>query len=115
MVLTPSIALAAIVSRVRLRSFFGLHAITLIFLGYFQLPDVFSEAKTSVYNVLWVLVFGFATFNILGLAFRRFDTRKVGLTFGEIIAILVVVFSVILFGLEIVGLMHILPIHLSPR
>lgn len=115
MVLTPSTALAAIVSRTRSRGFLSLPATTLVLLGLFQLPDVFSETKASMYNVLWVLVFGFATFNILGLAFRRFDTRKMGLTFGEIIAILVVVFSVILFGLEVVGLMHILPIHLSPH
>lgn len=110
--LSPSHTLTAAFSRIKLR---GLPAMLLVGLGYFQLPDIWSQTKTSMYNVLWVLVFGFATLNILGLAFRRFDTRKMGLTFGEIVAILVVVFSVLLFGLEIVGLLHILPIHLTPQ
>jgi hypothetical protein len=115
MVSSPSTALAAVLSRISLCGLLSLHAIVVMWLEYFQLPDIFSETKTSMYNVLWVLVFGFATLNILGLAFRRFDTRKMGLTFGEIIAILVVVFAVLLFGSEIVGLLHILPIHLSPH
>jgi len=115
MVQPPSSTLTVALSRSNLRGLNGLRAIILVGLGYFQLPDIWSETRTGMYNVLWVLVFGFATLNILGLAFRRFDTRKMGLTFGEIIAILVVVFSVLLFGSEIIGLLHILPIHLTPQ
>lgn len=115
MALSPSSTITAAVSRLNFRGLPGLDATALVLLGYLQLPDIFRETKASMYNVLWVLVFGFATLNILGLAFRRFDTRKMGLTFGEIIAILVVVLSVVLFGLEVVGLLHILPIHLTPQ
>lgn len=93
----------------------GLYAAVVMLLEYFQLPDVFAETKDNIYNVLWVLVFGFATLNILGLVFRRFDNRKMGLTFGEVIAITVVIFSILLFGLEMLGIFHILPIHLTPR
>jgi hypothetical protein len=115
MVLSTSTAVTALLSRSKLRTTFSLFVSLFMLRTYFQLPDIFSEAKTSMYNMLWVLVFGFATLNILGLAFRRFDTRKTGLSFGEILAILVVVFSVILFGLEVVGLLHLLPIHLTPH
>lgn len=83
-----------------------------------QLPDfsqIYEEKKGSVYNMLWVLVFGFATLNILGLVLRRFDPRKSGLNFGEILAITVVFFSVFLLGLEMLNIFHILPIKLQPR
>ena len=113
--LSSSTTLAAVLSRLNFRGVSGLDATVLVLLGYVQLPEVFRDARTSMYNVLWVLVFGFATLNILGLAFRRLDSRKMGLTFGEIIAILVVVLSVVLFALEVIGLLHILPIHLTPQ
>jgi len=115
MVLSPSTALAAILSRINSPILLGVYASAVVLFEYVQLPDLFSETKASMYNVLWVLVFGFATLNILGLAFRRFDTRKMGLNFGEILAILVVVFSILLFGLEIIGLLNLLPIHLTPH
>jgi hypothetical protein len=62
---------------------------------------------------MWVLVFGFATLNILGLVSRRFEHRRSGLNFGEIMAISVVVVSVLLLGLELLKLLHILPIKLT--
>lgn len=83
-----------------------------------QLPDfsdLYSSRKNSVYNVLWVLVFGFATLNILGLVLRRFDPRRSGLNFGEILAITVTFASVVLLGLEMLNLFHIFPIKLHPR
>ncbi|HTZ94807.1 MAG TPA: hypothetical protein VMB18_00315 [Terriglobales bacterium] len=110
-----TVVAVAILTRINFRGLLALNAVAFASLVQFQLPDVFGEAKANMYNVLWVLVFGFATLNILGLAFRRFETKRMGLTLGEIIAILVVVFSLLLFGLEIVGLLHILPIHLTPR
>lgn len=115
MVLSPSTALAAVVSRTGSAKLLSVSATSLAFLTYLQLPDFFAEAKDSMYNMLWVLVFGFATLNILGLAFRRFDTRKMGLSFGEILAIMVVIFSVVLLGLEMLGVLHLLPIQLAPR
>ncbi len=83
-----------------------------------QLPDfsdLYSSKKNSVYNVLWVLVFGFATLNILGLVLRRFDPRRSGLNFGEILAITVVFASVFLLGLEMLNIFHIFPLKLQPR
>jgi hypothetical protein len=84
-----------------------------------QIPDfgeLYSEKKGSVFNILWVLVFGFATLNILGLVLRRFDPRKgKGLNFGEVLAIVVVFFSIFLLGLEMLNVFHVFPVKLSPR
>jgi hypothetical protein len=93
----------------------GLRLLGLLLLQFPQLSDVYSGKKSSVYNMLWVLVFGFATLNILGLVLRRFEPRRSGLNFGEILAISVVVVSVLLLGLEMLNVFHILPIKLSPR
>jgi hypothetical protein len=80
-----------------------------------ELSDIYAQKKTSVYNVLWVLVFGFATLNILGLVLRRFEPRRGGLNFGEILAITVVFLSLLLLGLEMLNLFHFFPIKLEPR
>ena len=79
-----------------------------------ELSDIYAQKKTSVYNVLWVLVFGFATLNILGLVLRRFEPRRSGLNFGEILAVTVVFLSLMLLGLEMLNLFHIFPIKLEP-
>jgi hypothetical protein len=73
----------------------------------------FSSKKSNVYNILWVLVFGFATLNILGLVARRFEPRRSSLNFGEILAITVTVVSVILLGWEMLSLFHIFPIKIQ--
>jgi hypothetical protein len=80
-------------------------------------PAIFilRSTREEVYNILWVLVFGFATLNILSLGARRFEQDKGDLNFGEILAILVVVVSIILLSWEMLYLFHILPIRLSPR
>src|SRR5271155_2158505 len=75
----------------------------------------FSSKKSNVYNILWVLVFGFATLNILGLVARRFEPRRSSLNFGEILAITVTVVSVVLLGLEMLSLFHIFPIKIQPH
>jgi hypothetical protein len=83
-----------------------------------QLPDfseLYNEKKGSVYNILWVLVFGFATLNILGLVLRRFEPRRSGLNFGEVLAICVVFLSIFLLALEMLNLFHIFPIKLNPH
>ena len=56
------------------------------------LPAMFllRSTREEIYNILWALVFGFATLNILSLGARRFEQEKSGLNFGEILAILVV-------------------------
>ena len=66
------------------------------------LPALFLLRSTheEIYNILWALVFAFATLNILSLGARHFESDRRGLTFGEILAILVVVVSVVLLGWE---------------
>ena len=73
------------------------------------------EKSGDAYNILWVLVFGFATLNILGLAARRFDSDRNRFKFGEIIAVLVVMVAVILLGSELLHMFKIFPIRLHPN
>src|SRR5690242_18116829 len=75
----------------------------------------YGEKKSSVYNILWALVFGFATLNILGLVARRFDPDRNRLNFGEILAITVVIASILLLAWEMLYLFKILPIKLQPE
>jgi len=89
----------------------SLHALAVLAPPAFFLLDTRDE----VYNVLWVLVFGFATINILSLGARRFEAHKRGLNFGEVLAILIVVISIVLLGWEMLYVFNILPIRLSPR
>jgi hypothetical protein len=93
----------------------GLIGLQSMFLVAFQFSDQASSKRDNVYNILWVLVFGFATLNILGLVARRFEPRRSGLSFGEILAITVTVVSVILLGWEMLSLLHIFPIKLRPH
>ncbi len=80
------------------------------------LPAMFllRSTREEIYNILWALVFGFATLNILSLGARRFEQDKGGLNFGEILAILVVLVSIILLAWEMLYLFGILPIRLNP-
>lgn len=71
--------------------------------------------KTDIYNILWALVFGFATLNILGLLARRFEPNRTRLNFGELLAVLVVCVAVFLLGWEMLYVFHILPIKLTPH
>jgi hypothetical protein len=80
-----------------------------------QFSDHSSGKKDNVYNILWVLVFGFATLNILALVARRFEPRRSSLQFGEILAITVTVVSVVLLGWEMLSIFHIFPIRLQPH
>jgi len=68
--------------------------------------------RQDVYNVLWAAVFGFATLNILSLAARRFEPGRRGLSFGELLAVMVVFVSVFLLGWEMLTLFHIFPIQI---
>lgn len=71
--------------------------------------------KGDVYSILWVLVFGFATLNILGLVARRYEPDRSRLSFGEILAVMVVLVSVGLLGWELLGIFHVFPIKLRPH
>jgi len=81
--------------------FFGV-AVTLHYRG----------SRQDIYNILWAVVFGFATLNILSLAARRFEPGRRGLSFGELMAVMVVLISVFLLGWEMLNLFHIFPIKL---
>ncbi len=76
---------------------------------------IFRTTQEAVYNILWALVFGFATINILSLGARHFESDRRGLTFGEILAIMVVVVSLVLLGWEMLYVFHVFPIRLAPR
>jgi hypothetical protein len=81
------------------------------------LPGMYllRSSRDEIYSILWALVFGFATLNILSLGARKFEHGRTGLNFGEILAILVVLVSIVLLGWEMLYVFHILPIQLAPR
>jgi hypothetical protein len=111
-------ALARVTSRSSLRPgivAFQWWLLYMLHLSNFHLSDQYSGKKDNVYNILWVLVFGLATLNILGLIARRFEPRRSNLQFGEMLAITVTVVSVVLLGWEMLSLLHIFPIKLQPR
>jgi hypothetical protein len=114
MVLSFATALARISSRSLLRP--SIVALQSLLLCMIQFSDFHSSGKKdNVYNILWVLVFGFATLNILGLVARRFEPRRSNLQFGEMLAITVTVVSVILLGWEMLSIFHIFPIKIQPH
>jgi glucan phosphoethanolaminetransferase (alkaline phosphatase superfamily) len=113
MVLSVTAALARATYRSLLRPSFIVLQSMLLFM--FQFSDHYSGKKDNVYNILWVLVFGFATLNILALVARRFEPRRSNLQFGEILAITVTVVSVVLLGWEMLSIFHIFPIRLQPH
>jgi hypothetical protein len=73
---------------------------------------LYRGTREDIYNILWAVVFGFATLNILSLAARRFEPTRRGLSFGELMAVMVVIISVILLALELLNLAHVFPIKL---
>jgi hypothetical protein len=74
---------------------------------------LYRGSRQDVYNILWAVVFGFATLNILSLAARRLEPSRRGLSFGELMAVMVVLLSVFLLGWEMLNLFHIFPIKLK--
>jgi hypothetical protein len=60
----------------------------------------YRGSRQDVYNILWAVVFGFATLNILSLAARRMEPARRGLSFGELMAVAVVVVAIFLLGWE---------------
>lgn len=74
---------------------------------------LYRGSREDVYNILWAVVFGFATLNILGLAARRLEPTRRGLSFGELMAVMVVLLSVFLLGWEMLNLFHVFPIKLK--
>jgi hypothetical protein len=74
---------------------------------------LYRATRQDVYNILWAVVFGFATLNILSLAARRLEPTRRGLSFGELMAVMVVLVSIFLLGWEMLNLFHIFPIKLN--
>ena len=72
----------------------------------------YRGARQDAYNILWAVVFGFATLNILSLATRHYEPTRRGLSFGELVAVMVVLISVFLLGWEMLNLFHVFPIKL---
>jgi hypothetical protein len=72
-------------------------------------------AGSRMYDLLWGVVFGFATLNILGLVARRFEPGRSRMTFGEMLAITAAAVSLLMLAWELLFLFHILPIRLDPR
>jgi hypothetical protein len=89
----------------------ALHALAI---GFLPALLIFVTTREQIYNMLWALVFGFATLNILSLGARRFEQQK-GLNFGEVLAILVVLVSMILLAWELLYTFNILPIRVTPH
>jgi hypothetical protein len=74
---------------------------------------LYRGSRQDVYNILWAVVFGFATLNILSLAARRLEPARRGLSFGELMAVVLVLLSVFLLGWEMLNLFHVFPIKLK--
>lgn len=70
-------------------------------------------SREDIYNILWAVVFGFATLNILSLATRRMEPGRRRMTLGEFMAVMVVLVSVVLLGWEMLGIFHVFPIKLK--
>ncbi|HEY7616914.1 MAG TPA: hypothetical protein VH744_08930 [Terriglobales bacterium] len=93
-------------------------AVRAVYLEYGSLLLLFlarSQDRGDVYNILWVLVFGFATLNILGLVAKRFESERSRLSFGEFLAIMVVLVAIVLLAWELLTLFKVFPIRLRPR
>jgi hypothetical protein len=73
---------------------------------------LYRGSRQDVYNILWAVVFGFATLNILSLAAKRFEPGRRGLSFGELLAVMVVLLSIFLLAMEMFNMLHIFPIKL---
>jgi hypothetical protein len=84
----------------------------LAFLGTILLIQS-SSKKGDAYDLLWAVVFGFATLNILSLVAKRFDPDRNRMSFGEMMAVLTVIVAVFLLGWEMLYLFKVLPIRLS--
>ncbi len=72
-----------------------------------------TSRRQDIFNLLWAVVFGFATLNILSLAARRYEPTRRGMTFGELMAVMVVLISIFLLAWEMLNLFHIFPIKLT--
>ncbi|HUA15592.1 MAG TPA: hypothetical protein VMG31_09850 [Verrucomicrobiae bacterium] len=99
-------------TRAALAAYVGLRTNAAVVFGV-AVALLYRSPRQDVYNILWAVVFGFATLNILSLAAKRFEPGRRGLSFGEMMAVMVVIVSVFLLGWEMLNLLHIFPIKLQ--
>ena len=114
MALTTAVSLIASFTRTS-RAALAIYPLARIYAGVFfgvAVTVFYRGSRENVYNILWAVVFGFATLNILSLTARRMEPARRGLTFGEFLAVMVVVVAVILLGWEMLNMFHIFPIRL---
>ena len=113
-----AIAISALVSgftrttRAVLAMYSATRATAAVLVGL-AMAAVSRQPRRDIYNILWAVVFGFATLNILSLATRRMEPGRRRMTFGELMAVMVVVVSLFLLGWEMLSLLHIFPIKLK--
>jgi hypothetical protein len=115
MALSAAVAVLAGFTRTT-RGALALYMIARAYAGMFfgvAVALLYRGSRQDVYNILWAVVFGFATLNILSLAARRLEPTRRGLSFGEMMAVMVVLLSVFLLGWEMVNLFHVFPIKLK--
>lgn len=109
------LTLASQFTRVRAAFALAKGGITLPPLAFFATALLLesSSKKGDAYDLLWTVVFGFATLNILSLVAKRFDPDRNRMSFGEMMAVLTVIVAVFLLGWEMLYLFKVLPIRLS--
>ncbi len=69
--------------------------------------------QEDIFNIVWALVFGFATLNILSMAARQHENTHRRLNFGELLAIIILFVAVGLLAWEMLNLFHVFPIRLQ--
>jgi len=115
MALTNAVTLISGFTRTT-RVVFAVYAVARAYAAVFvgvAVAMLYRGSRQDVYNILWAVVFGFATLNILTLAARRLEPTRRGLSFGELMAVMVVLLSIFLLGWELLNLFHIFPIKLK--
>jgi hypothetical protein len=115
MAFRSTVSLMAAVSRTKTAvfSFHNLVRAQSIFVTAAMVFQRLSSRRNDIYNILWAVVFGFATLNILNLASRRFEPNRRGMSFGELMAVLIVLLSIFLLGWELLSVFHIFPLRIE--
>ncbi len=69
--------------------------------------------QEDIFSIVWALVFGFATLNILSMAVRQHENTRRRLNFGELLAIIILFVAVGLLAWEMLNLFHVFPLRLQ--
>jgi hypothetical protein len=69
--------------------------------------------QQDIFNIVWALVFGFATLNILSMAARQHENARRRLNFGELLAIIILFVAIGLLAWEMLNLFHVFPLKLQ--